>query len=77
MMHTDVTTKLPTEKLTSREIEVMTWAARGKTYGEISVLLSIGKDTAKDHMEHARSKLKAKNKTHAIAIAMSLGLIKL
>jgi DNA-binding CsgD family transcriptional regulator len=76
-MHTGITTKSPTEKLTSREIEIITWAARGKTYGEISVLLSISKDTAKDHMEHARSKLKAKNKTHAIAIALSSGLIKL
>ena len=66
-----------TVDLTPRELEVMTWSARGKTYGEIATLLSIQEDTAKFHIEHAREKLNATNKTHAIALALSHGYIKL
>jgi DNA-binding CsgD family transcriptional regulator len=66
-----------TAQLTPREIEVMTWSARGKTYGEIATLLSIAEDTAKSHIESVRNKLNASNKTHAIAIALSNGYIKL
>ena len=63
--------------LSRREIEVLTLAARGETYDNISALLSITKDTAKAHMENARHKIGAINKAHAVALAVSQGHIKL
>ncbi|MDR3560883.1 MAG: LuxR C-terminal-related transcriptional regulator [Negativicutes bacterium] len=65
--------KLP--KLSVRELEVLTWAARGKTFPEISMLLSIKEDTVKFHIEQAGRKLNTSNKTHTVAVAVALGLI--
>ena len=62
-------------KLTPREVEVMAWTARGKTCGEISIVLGISEDTVKAHIEKVRKKLRAKNKTHAIVLAIKHGLI--
>lgn len=69
--------KVPTGsiKLTPREIEVLTWSARGKTRWEIGVILRISEDTVKKHIENASQKLDASNKTHAIAVAIVHGLI--
>ncbi len=65
----------PTAKLTPREIEILTWTARGKTRWEISEILTISEHTVKDHLEHACAKLDASNKSHATAIALIHGLI--
>ncbi len=62
--------------LTPREAEVATWVARGKTYGEVALVLSISADTAKAHIESVCHKLNAVNKTHAVAVALTQGLIK-
>jgi len=67
--------KTPTEKLTPREIEVMTLTAKGKTRGEISRILSLSEETVKDYIARACRKLDAVNKTHAVALAVMLGLI--
>ena len=64
-------------QLSEREIEVLTWAARGKTYEDIGNLLNIASDTAKTHAENAGLKLHTCNKTNAVAVAITLGLIKL
>jgi DNA-binding CsgD family transcriptional regulator len=61
--------------LTPRELEVLTWIARGKTRWEISEVLSISEETVKTHTEHACSKLGASNKTHASVVALVNGLI--
>lgn len=61
--------------LTAREIEILTWTARGKTRWEISCILSISQETVKTHLEHICLKLRAQNKTHAAAIALINGLI--
>jgi DNA-binding CsgD family transcriptional regulator len=68
-------TELP--KLSVRELEVLTWAARGKTFAEISTLLSISVDTVKDHIERVSKKLNTKNKTHTVAFSVALGIVKL
>jgi LuxR family transcriptional activator of conjugal transfer of Ti plasmids len=65
----------PTVKLTPRETEVVTWTAQGKTYSEIATILGISEDTAKAHIENVRLKLRATNKTHAIALALKKHLI--
>ena len=42
--------------LNDREIETLTWAARGKTSAEIATLLDLSKRTVDFHIENARTK---------------------
>lgn len=63
-------------KLSPREIEVLTWAKYGKTNWEISVLLGVGERAIKFHIENAIRKLNVVNRTQAIAVALSSGIIK-
>ncbi len=62
-------------KLTPRELEVMTWTARGKTSEDIGQILAISDETVMKHIRNACSKLNASNKTHATAVAVLHGLI--
>jgi len=62
-------------RLTPRELEILTWSAKGKSRWEIGVILGISDDTVKTHLENTRRKLHAANTTHAIAIALMHGLI--
>ncbi len=61
--------------LTSREIECLTWAARGKTDQEIAVILAFSPSTARFHIENAAQKLNAVTRTQAVAKAAQLGII--
>ena len=61
--------------LTDREKEVLTWAARGKTKWEISVILGVSKDTIKTTQSRACKKLDASNVMHAISAAIINGHI--
>lgn len=61
--------------LSPRERETLTWAARGKTRGEIATILSVSDETVKQYTERGMRKLGAANKSHAIAIAIMHGLI--
>ena len=61
--------------LTSRELEVLAWAAAGKTAWEIGELLDIAKRTADSHIEAVVRKLGTANRTHAVAIAIRDRLI--
>ena len=64
-----------TLRLSSRQREVLEWAAIGKTDWEIGKILSISERAVKFHLEKARQRLDASNRTHAVARAISLGLI--
>lgn len=61
--------------LSEREIECLTWAAYGKTVLEIGIIIKRSHETARFHLRNAMQKLKARNRTHAVAIACSRGLI--
>jgi DNA-binding CsgD family transcriptional regulator len=61
--------------LTPRELECLTWAARGKTEEEIALILGRSQGTAHFHLCNAAAKLNASNRVHAVAKACSLGLI--
>jgi DNA-binding CsgD family transcriptional regulator len=65
----------PERGLTEREIEVLKWAADGKTSGEISKILVISVDTVNFHVKNAVTKLKSANKTAAVVRAAMLGLL--
>ena len=75
MMGSKIILKMPTEKLTAREIEVLTFSAYGKTRGDIALILSLSEETIKAFIGNARRKLGAANKTNAIVIALTLGWI--
>lgn len=61
--------------LSRRENEVIRWLADGKSAWEISVILGISERTVKFHVSVILNKLNAVNRTHAVAIAVSGGLI--
>jgi DNA-binding CsgD family transcriptional regulator len=65
----------PERGLTDREIEVLKWAADGKTSSEISKILAISVDTVNFHVKNAVTKLKTTNKTAAVVRAAMLGLL--
>jgi DNA-binding CsgD family transcriptional regulator len=66
---------VPIATLVPREIEILTLTAQGKTVREISEMLHVSRETIKAYMNKARHKLRAINKTHAVAIALMLGII--
>jgi LuxR family quorum sensing-dependent transcriptional regulator len=57
-------------KLTSREREVLTWVAQGKSAWEIGKILNIDKRTVDNHTQSATRKLGAANRTHAVVVAL-------
>lgn len=61
--------------LTAREIEVLTWTARGKTRWEIGEILNVSEETVKKHLINACQRLGVTNKTHATAVAILHNLI--
>jgi DNA-binding CsgD family transcriptional regulator len=63
--------------LSRREKEVVRWLADGKNTWEISVILGISERTIKFHVGVILQKLNAVNRSHAVAIAISNGLIPL
>jgi DNA-binding CsgD family transcriptional regulator/predicted DNA-binding transcriptional regulator AlpA len=62
--------------LTRRELECLTWAARGRTTEEIAALLHRSSETVEFHLSNAMSKLSARTRTHAVALACVQGLIR-
>lgn len=63
------------EFLTDRERDVLSWAARGKTTGEIADILGLKSDTVDVHFKNNLRKLHASNRTQAVAKALLQGLI--
>lgn len=61
--------------LTGREIEVLALVAEGKGDQEIGLLLYITANTVKGHMKSINRKLLARNRTHAVALAIRASLI--
>ena len=63
------------EQLTSREREVLTMLAAGKSNQAIAGQLVVTLDTVKKHVSHVLGKLGAANRTEAVTRARELGLI--
>jgi DNA-binding response OmpR family regulator len=61
--------------LNDREVEVLTWAARGKTSAEIAKILDLTKRTVDFHIDNARAKLGAATRTEAVLKAATGRLI--
>jgi len=61
--------------LNDREVETLTWVARGKTSTEIAQILGLSKRTVDFHIDNARAKLGAATRTEAVVKAADGGLI--
>ena len=61
--------------LNEREVEVLTWAARGKTSAEIAQILGLSKRTVDFHIDNARVKLGAATRVEAAIKAATGRLI--
>ena len=61
--------------LTEREVETLTWAARGKTSSEIAQILGLTKRTVDFHIDNARLKLNTTTRMHAAVKAAAGQLI--
>lgn len=62
-------------QLTARELEVLKWAAEGKTAWEVGQILGISDQTVTRHMTTAMHRLECVNKAQAVAKALRLGII--
>jgi len=72
----DTSADLPTEftselGLTTREGEVLSWLAKGKTNRDIAQILGLSPRTVDKHLEQIYAKLGVENRTAAAAIATS------
>lgn len=65
----------PTRNLSPREIDTLTYLAMGYSRSQIAEMLTISEHTLRAYIESARFKLGCANTTHAVARAMSEGLI--
>jgi DNA-binding NarL/FixJ family response regulator len=63
------------DALTGREIEVLRRVAAGNTNRQVAAQLAIVEETVKAHMKSILSKLGAKDRTHAVTIALKRGII--
>ena len=61
--------------LSDREIECLTWSARGKTSSEIAQILDLSKRTVDFHIENARRKLNVATRIEAVVKAAAGRLI--
>lgn len=77
-LHQYIMTLKPVDKstrLTPREIEMLHWAAAGKTSLDTADILGIAEKTVKTHLYAAMQKLDVLNRAAAVAKAIKLGLI--
>ena len=62
-------------QLNDREVETLTWVARGKTSAEIAQILGLTKRTVDFHIDNARTKLGAATRTQPVIKAATGRLI--
>jgi len=62
-------------RLTDRELEALTWVARGKSSADIAVILGISERTVNFHMDNAMRKAGVATRVQAAVKCAMLGLI--
>ena len=65
------------EQLSGRELDVLEHIAQGRSNREIGGLLSLSEDTIKARVKTILSKLDARDRTHAVVLALKRGLLRL
>ena len=61
--------------LTRRQLQVLALVAEGATDGEIALKLEISPGTVAWHVKAIRTRLDARSRTHAVALALRQGLL--
>lgn len=74
---TQLAEHLGDERLTEREIDVLSRVAGGNRNRDIAEQLAISEETVKVHMKHIMEKLGASDRTQAVAIGIRRGIIQL
>jgi len=65
------------EGLSPHQLTALVYVAEGYTDQETGKAINRGKDTISSHVKSAMAKLGAKTRSHAVAIALSKGIISL
>jgi two-component system, NarL family, response regulator len=65
------------DTLSEREIEVLESLARGNSNKRIGIQLSISEETVKGHVKSILSKLGANDRTHAVMLGLTRGILQL
>ena len=65
------------ERLSPREIEVLSLIAAGNSNKMISAQLGLSEETTKAHVKNIIAKLHAHDRTHAVTVALRRGIIQL
>ena len=65
----------PQIALTPREVEVLTFVAKGLANTEIAERLGTASGTVKMHIQNILAKLEASDRTHAVTIALERGIL--
>lgn len=69
--------RLTQSSLTAREVEVLSFVAKGYRNKEIAAALYISEDTVQVHMKHILSKLAVNDRTRAAVVGVQRGIIRL
>jgi LuxR family transcriptional regulator, transcriptional regulator of spore coat protein len=75
VLHLDPTSGVPL--LTARENQVLELVANGLSAKEVAQEIDIAPRTVERHIENVRLKIRARNRTHMVTLAMELGLLRL
>ncbi len=70
----DEATQIPA--LSDREIEVLTWAAKGKSVSAIATILDLSPDTVKTYSKRIYLKLDVSDRVGAVVKALRMGLVR-
>lgn len=65
------------DALTEREVEVLRHVAGGNSNREVATIMGIGDETVKGHLKSISTKLGARDRTHAVTIAIRRGIIEI
>jgi two-component system NarL family response regulator len=61
--------------LSERESEILTLVAEGRTDNEIAILLCMSAKTVSWYVKEIRTRLDARSRAHAVALAMRQGIL--
>jgi DNA-binding NarL/FixJ family response regulator len=73
----EIAVHVANESLTARELEVLSLVACGHSNKAIAAKMQLSEDTVKSHLKSILSKLAARDRTHAVTIAIKRGIIEI
>lgn len=65
------------DQLSTREVDVLRLMAEGNSNRRIAQALAISEATTKSHVQRILGKLRARDRSHAVALALTRGIIRL